>query len=454
LTGAVLVVWAMLVPRNAAATPTFVRMTGLTCNQCHMSNTPTPDFTFTGVKFRMNGWRAPWTAPKIEAGEEGKLSGKRLVLTQFLPMNLHVRVVMFQQSASAYAPNTVAPPSSSLSTNPQGTVAITIAGPINDYVALWNEIYIYDRAQCAGVANCIPSRQGAINLNHWAIQMATNPGGVGNVLSFSIDANPSGNHQFFAMHSEGTPSDICCGSGTSRYLLMSARTLIADRVGVSVGIEPGEDNWDFAKFNWNLQGGYFILNTDDFWLAPNFTIVTGSDMIPSVSQLSFNADGRSLHYSDAVQGISAARLAAGGSNTPYTSANMGDGTRSLLLLAGGFLDKGPWSMAFSAGWSNESETYSDNSMVKMAAIGFSQRWFYDRTYGFRWGFAKYLHNNYTDPLGKFYDIPHSLSPSFDIIWRWSQNQSFYFSWATSQPSVLGQLYNSGWNWSFNLHFAM
>lgn len=43
-----------------ANVPSYVRQTGLTCNQCHMTWTPNPDMTFTGTKFRLNGYRTPW----------------------------------------------------------------------------------------------------------------------------------------------------------------------------------------------------------------------------------------------------------------------------------------------------------------------------------------------------------------------------------------------------------
>ena len=65
---------------NANAVPSFTRQTGLTCNQCHITFSNVPDFTFTGKKFRMNGYRTPYVAEKIEAGEEGALSGNRLQL--------------------------------------------------------------------------------------------------------------------------------------------------------------------------------------------------------------------------------------------------------------------------------------------------------------------------------------------------------------------------------------
>ncbi|HEV8264062.1 MAG TPA: hypothetical protein VGQ06_03865, partial [Gemmatimonadales bacterium] len=47
-----------LAPSNAEAVPSFTRQTGMTCAQCHvMFGAPVPNFTFTGKKFRMNGYR-------------------------------------------------------------------------------------------------------------------------------------------------------------------------------------------------------------------------------------------------------------------------------------------------------------------------------------------------------------------------------------------------------------
>ena len=80
LVAAVAFVATVALVSNANAMPTFTRQTGLTCNQCHVSIGPTPDFTFTGKKFRLNGYRAPYVAEKIEAGEEGALNGKRLMM--------------------------------------------------------------------------------------------------------------------------------------------------------------------------------------------------------------------------------------------------------------------------------------------------------------------------------------------------------------------------------------
>jgi hypothetical protein len=75
----------VLASSDATAVPSFTRQTGLTCNQCHVSHTPVPSFTFTGRKFRLNGYRTPVVGQKIEAGEEGAVSGRRLSIP-LIPM--------------------------------------------------------------------------------------------------------------------------------------------------------------------------------------------------------------------------------------------------------------------------------------------------------------------------------------------------------------------------------
>src|SRR2546422_2643774 len=113
-----------------ARVPAFVRQTGLTCNQCHMSVTPAPDFTFTGMKFRLNGFRTPWVAEKVEAGTEGALNGQRLVLTLGGALSFHGRSILVPQTTPASDP---APPEPTAGAPHSGifrTPAIYFARPI------------------------------------------------------------------------------------------------------------------------------------------------------------------------------------------------------------------------------------------------------------------------------------------------------------------------------------
>ena len=126
-----------------ARVPAFVRQTGLTCNQCHMSVTPTPDFTFTGMKFRLNGFRTPWVAEKIEAGQEGALNGQRLVLTLGAFNSMHGRTVLLQQAKGPSDPALAEPAMGAPNSDIFGTLAMHFAGPIGDHIGIWNELYIY-----------------------------------------------------------------------------------------------------------------------------------------------------------------------------------------------------------------------------------------------------------------------------------------------------------------------
>src|ERR1700752_4237523 len=92
-----------------ARVPAFVRQTGLVCNQCHVAWTPLMDFTFTGVKFRLNGFRTPWVAEKIEAGDEGSVSGNRIVLTLGSMLSWHSRGLLLGAGSAPADPSAPAP---------------------------------------------------------------------------------------------------------------------------------------------------------------------------------------------------------------------------------------------------------------------------------------------------------------------------------------------------------
>jgi hypothetical protein len=108
---------------KANAVPSFVRQTGLTCNQCHITFANVPDFTFTGKKFRMNGYRAPYVAEKIEAGEEGALNGKRLMIGVQNIFSLRFRNTLVSQSKSSTRSLAAASSASSLTTTPGSSIS-------------------------------------------------------------------------------------------------------------------------------------------------------------------------------------------------------------------------------------------------------------------------------------------------------------------------------------------
>src|SRR5262245_44036465 len=113
---------------KAEAVPGYARQTGFACNQCHMSWSPTPDFTITGQKFRMNAYRDPFTADKMEAGQEGAVNGKRLVLGLQSYWTWHYRSSLLQQSRAPYDPTAgPAPAASSLQSQQFSSVGLDYA---------------------------------------------------------------------------------------------------------------------------------------------------------------------------------------------------------------------------------------------------------------------------------------------------------------------------------------
>src|SRR5437773_10854413 len=160
-----------------ARVPAFVRQTGLTCNQCHMDVTPAPSFTFTGMKFRLNGFRTPWVAEKVEAGSEGALNGKRLVLTLGSAMSFHARSVMLQQAKPASDPALPEPSAGAPSSDIFGTLATHDAGPIGDHVGVWDELYVYGGSSTGASSGGAGNTHGYIGLNHYVVSLTTNING-------------------------------------------------------------------------------------------------------------------------------------------------------------------------------------------------------------------------------------------------------------------------------------
>jgi len=123
---------------NANAVPSFVRQTGLTCNQCHITFSNVPDFTFTGKKFRLNGYRTPYVAEKIEAGEEGALSGNRLVMGIQNIFSLRFRNNLLSQSQSASDAAGLKPEKGPVLSQPGTSISWFYVGGIGEHIGLWN----------------------------------------------------------------------------------------------------------------------------------------------------------------------------------------------------------------------------------------------------------------------------------------------------------------------------
>jgi hypothetical protein len=425
-----------------ATVPSFTRQTGLACNQCHMTWTPTPDLTFTGIKFRLNGYRTPFVAEKIEAGEEGALNGRRLVLGLQNYWTVHYRSNVFSQSKSASDPTLAAPKANPVVSNPFSSVGLDYAGPIGEHFGIWNEYYFAANGGNENVYNLVSN-------DEFDVRYVTNPGN--NILGIMMSTQ-SITSSFFGAFGNGTASNIqrsgAGGNGHAPYVNLAAYAFVNDRAIAMVGVQPGEDNLDYKRMNYQAVFGYMPLNSDSRYLLVTGTVKVGNDMVPQVSSLSLNQSNNRIVTSDAIRGVSATRT----SGVPYASFNTGDNQRFLLDVRYGGLDHGPHSFTSAWGASVENEKYDDGAEVKLRAIGATWRYMYDRTWGVNFGLNKRLTYEFTDQSGVTHDIPSDLGYNLLLIYRPAMNVAWELGFNNTQTLALDTNWRNGWSWSFQWHF--
>jgi len=417
---------------NAEKVPSFVRQTGLTCNQCHMTWTPTPDMTFTGTKFRLNGYRTPWVAEKIEAGEEGALNGRRLVLGIDGYLSYHMRSSLATQSKPASDPALVEPKANSIATRPFGSLAWDFTGPITEHVGIWTEWYSTsgNGLETQATAN----QYGIVDNDEFDVKMVFNPGDGGNIIGFGIN-NQSRTSPFFGAFGSGV------ASSQGNTVNVSAYTWLRDRAALAISLIPGQNEqdvggWDYKRMSYGFTGAVLPMNTDAMWLMFTGAFMVGNDMNPIGN----------------VTGVNALRTGAK-AGVNYSSYDLGDAKRLLLDMRWGSLDRGHWSWNTATGFSTESETYSDGAEVKNTAVSSTARLFYDRTYGIILSAGKRLTYSYTEANGTVHDIPSDVSLGATFIYRMAMN----FAWElainpTAQTLRLDQNWRNGWSYNFSWHF--
>jgi len=405
----------------SARVPLYVRQTGLVCNQCHVTWTPTPDLTFTGVKFRMNGYRTPWVAEKIEAGQEGALGGRRLLLGVTGYLSYHMRANLFQQAKAASDPVLTEPSASPVRSNPFSSLAWDYAGPIAENVGIWTEWYSTNDATGFG------NQFGAIRNDEFDVRMAWNPGEGGNIVSVFIN-NQGQTSPFFGAFGSGTPA-----GSQGQFIHTGIAGWLKDRVAVQLAVAPGVDNLDYKRMNYGAVLAAMPMNTDAMWLIPTFSVLVGNDMVPTAGGL---------------PGVAA--LSKGG--TGYTSASMGDATRTLLDVRWGFLDHGHWSFNSATGFSWNKETYNDGAGSTMIGIGSTVRLWYDRTYGINAGINGRTKYDFTDASGVVHPVPSDLGYNVLLVYRQAMNFAWEFGFSNAQSLRLDQNWRNGWSWNLQWHF--
>jgi hypothetical protein len=402
-----------------------------------MTWTPTPDMTFTGIKFRVNGYRTPWVTEKIEAGEEGALNGRRLALSLTGYFTFHMRSNLFQQSKPSSSPASPEPEASPVASNPFSSLAWDWTGPITENVGIWTEWY-----STQGSNGQVGNLLSLVRNDEYDVRMAFNPGDGGNIVSIFMN-NQTHNANFFGAFNSGATS------GQGQFIHMGVAAWLKDRVALQIAVAPGSDNLDYERMNYGFVLGVLPLNSDALYLVPTLSVMTGDDMTPMVSTTALTTPWPGTVVTrDGITGISAYR--AGG--TPYAASDLGDATRVLFDVRFGALDRGKLSFTSATGVSVQNETYSDGAKTEMVSFGTTWRVFYDRTYGINFGVNKRLTYDFTDAAGGVHSIPNDLAYSVLLVYRQAMNFAWEFGFSNNQSLKLGENWRNGWSWNLQWHF--
>jgi hypothetical protein len=437
--GAVLaVVGVVALVAKANAVPSFTRQTGLTCNQCHVSHTPVPSFTFTGKKFRLNGYRMPVVLEKIEAGEEGKLGGRRLALT-IIPM------LSFRFGSSFLSQNKApgAAEASPMQTRPQSNQAMFFTGAIGDYVGLWMETYFINATGRGAALYDVSPEEFDLKFVKLA-EGSTFGLSIGTQSVREISGFGPWPIQLTDYMNYGTSGNWHPGVGQ-----VTVHAFLRDRVILLAGVSPGADNPSWDRLNYVGGLSFAPLNRDDNELWINFNWTVGNDALPIATNVAAGTDGNVI-YSDRVQGISALR---GGSGAPaaYLSSNLGDLARFNIEAQYGFVDRGPHNLQTQVRYSWNRDTYTDNGEMVHNGLGVALQYFYDRTYGINLMLNKPLKYEFTSPMGVVYKVgPQDLNYSAYFTYRFAMNLAINLNLANTRRLVLQNVVPSvsnGWTWN-------
>jgi hypothetical protein len=401
-----------------------------------MTWTPNPDMTFTGTKFRLNGYRTPWVAEKIEAGEEGALNGRRLVLGVDGYLSYHMRSLLLTQSKPSSDPAGPEPDASPVETQPFQSLAWDFTGPITENIGIWTEWYS-TQANDGVVGNAY----GPVDNDEYDVKMVFNPGDGSNIIGFGINNQPR-TSPFFGAFGSGV------ASSQGNEVNMGVHAWLKDRVALNFAVIPGQGardaSYDYERMNYGFTAAVLPMNTDAMWLMFTGAFMTGNDMTPIG-----NVTG--------VQGVSGLTNPTTGAARNYTNDDLGDANRFLLDMRFGALDRGPWSWNSATAISLETETRTDGSKVKNTAVATSWRLFYERTYGLLFNVNKRLTYEYTEgnlgaSPGTVHEIPSDLGIGLGFVYRQAMNFAWELQFSNAQSLRLGENWRNGWSWNLRWHF--
>lgn len=421
--------WAV----EAAAVPSFTRQTGMSCNQCHITfGAPVPNFTFSGKLFRMNGYRLPVVAEKLEAGEEGALNGNRMALAIWPYLSLRYQSEIAAQSRAPGATEW-----GKVTSNPTSRLAIFPGGAFGDHFAVWAEMYLTPDGSATqqwgqGVFSYDEFDLRFTSRKDWGtVGLAFSNQGVREIGGFGpwpvgvTDYFNGGSFQGHAHPNRGT---------------FSAYGFFGDLVFVTVGAGPGDDNLEWGRNSYQAQLAVAPWHSDtkELWVVSSLQF--GQDGQLLVSSFVPSRDGTlTWRFLDNIAGVSATR--PGGQ--PYVSSDMDRFMRSTTEIRYGFSNHGPHSMEVNGRVSLNHETYLDGAEATNHAVAGALRYAYDHTWGVDVVVDKAFRYRFQDGAGIVYDVPNDASYTTYLTYRPTMNMLLLLRYANSQRPALNAPVQTG-----------
>ena len=435
---ALVAVGAMTLVASAHAVPSFTRQTGMTCAQCHvMFGAPVPNFTFTGKKFRMNGYRVPFVTERIEAGQEGALGGKRLNISLFPYLSLRYQSVFATQ---AKAPGAAA--AGPISSNPTSRLALFTGGPVGDNFGLWTEMYLTPDGARDGDWTLGLFSFDEYDLRYTRMKnnnvfgLAFNNQGIAEVSGFG-PWSPGG--------SQLNRGGLNGWSHPNRGNFL-AYAWLNDKVLITGGASPGDNNLNWKRSSYLGQVAYAIMNSDarEAWI--NVMFKTGNDALPLATNSAVAANTRQWNYTAGVTGVP---TYMGGTNNLVPQ--LSDFTRITTEVRYGFIDRGPHSLEVGGSFNMNTDNYLNGDKLKQNSAFARMRYVHNRTYGADITIGKNLTYEHTVG-GVTSDIKDKMS--YNTYWTFqpAMNMIIALSYGNTQALSTTAAALTGWNWGLNIDF--
>ena len=458
----------VLVVTSAQAMPSFTRQTGMSCNQCHFTHDPVPNFTIQGMKFRSMGYHTPERMTKLRAGSPGAQAGETLDI----PWNDYISYRFESQITSKSWP-AGGGNSSELASNPTTRLAWFVTGPVTKHIGFWNEFYIVGNGANNAVGGSGSGGSawapGLVAWDEYDLVWTVNPDAIqqnGDVYSIRFTNQSIKETDGFGPGPGGPPSDVGPRGGIGGYDHppeggFRITGWMHDRWVWQFGLRTGDNNSGWTKKMQEYSVAYFLRNTSDDTMVLRMMGQWGNDEIPYVTstglQSGANQNPLVYTYRDAIPGITATRAGSGGAG-PYLNTDLDKNVAFDPQFRWQRSDvgaNGQNSWLFATGFGYGKDTYKDGASYKQDTFGATFLYCYMHTYCVEPIYTHYMTSKFQDYTGVNYDIDKADTWQVYMIYQPAMNFAIVGAISTSSStSLTAPAVTGGHSVSITLDFPM